>query len=127
MIRARPQSGTAGSGSVWVLAGALLVSAVGVLVTTTAAVGVARHTLAAAADEAALAAANDLDAGAGAACAQARRVASAAGVRLEDCSVGSGGRTVAVSVTRPGSGLLEAAGLLRARARAGVAGGYQRG
>jgi secretion/DNA translocation related TadE-like protein len=123
----RRRRGEAGSGSVWVVVGALMVCATGVLVAAIAEVGVARHALATAADEAALAAANDLAAGAGAACERARSVSSAAGVRLERCSVDAAGRTVSVSVTRPASGLLSAAGLLRAQARAGVAPGSQRG
>jgi secretion/DNA translocation related TadE-like protein len=105
----------------------LLVCAVAGLVATTATVGVARHTLAAAADEAALAAANELSAGPVAACRQARVVAAASGVVLDRCTVDADGLAVTVSVTRRVGGLLAAAGVLRVRARAGAAPAHRRG
>lgn len=90
------QRGEAGSAGVVVLAVALALSLLGLLAVLLGAAAVARHVAGAAADLAALAAAESLAGGPEAACRQAAQVAVAGGVRLDDCTVDEYGVIVVV-------------------------------
>jgi secretion/DNA translocation related TadE-like protein len=107
-----------GSATVWVLALAGVLAAVGVAVVLVAVALVARHRAGAAADLAALAAAGHAVTGDPAVCAAAAEVARRNGARLSSCAPGDGA-TVSVTVTVPVRlgrlGLFTATG----RARAG--------
>ena len=79
--------GERGSGSVWLLAMAALVTAAAVLAAAVAGAVTVRHRAAAAADLAALAGAGTAVSGSGDACAMAARVATANAARLTRCQV----------------------------------------
>ncbi len=86
-----------GSATVWTVALAGVLAAVGLAAVLVGAAVVARHRAASAADLAALAAASRAVAGDPAACATAGEVAQANGAALTGCTVG-GGAVVEVSV-----------------------------
>lgn len=107
-----------GSATVWVVALSGVLAAIGVAAVLVGVAVIGRHRAAAAADLAALAAAERAVRGDPAACAVAEQVAGANGARLAACTVG-GGAVVEVAVAVPVRlgplGVLDAG----ARARAG--------
>jgi secretion/DNA translocation related TadE-like protein len=106
-----------GSGSIWLLAMAALVTMAGVLAAGVAGAITVRHRAAAAADLAALAAAGTVAVG-GPACPVARRVAHANGAALAECHIN--GLVVSVTTTVTPSGWLGGFGISSVRsARAG--------
>jgi secretion/DNA translocation related TadE-like protein len=109
--------GDRGSGTVLVLGITAMLLLAAFTATALAAVGVARHRAASAADLAALAAASRASSGAGAACAAARSTARAAGADLARCEL-DGVVAQVVAVVRP-PGLLGELGQASVRARAG--------
>lgn len=115
MRTTRPRE--AGVASVLVLALSAVLCLLGCAGTALAAVGVARHRAASAADLAALAAAGRILDGSAEACAAARRAAQAAAAELRSCDVT--GREVQVVATVRPRGPLGRLGATAARARAG--------
>jgi secretion/DNA translocation related TadE-like protein len=105
---------------VWALGAIAVVAVVTVLVMTMAAAVLARHRAEAGADLAALAAASQVEVGAGQPCAAARRVARHMAVRLRTCRRAGADAITEVALT-PG-GLLAPFGTARAYARAGPVG-----
>ena len=114
--RARGDAGIAG---VLVLCLAVVLASCGAVLSSLAAVAVARHRAAGVADLAALAAAQRVLSGPPTACAAASRTASAGGGRLRSCRV-TGDLVDVVAEIRP-AGPLGALGTAAARARAGPA------
>jgi secretion/DNA translocation related TadE-like protein len=112
--------GDAGVASLLVLTLSAVLCLVGCAGTALAAVGVARHRAAAAADLAALAAARQALRGSSEACTAAARAAQAAAAGLRSCEVA--GREVQVVATVRPPGPLGRLGEAAARARAGPAG-----
>jgi secretion/DNA translocation related TadE-like protein len=106
-----------GSGTVLVLALSTVLVMVGMLLAALAAVGVARHRAASAADLAALAAADRALVGERAACAAAARAARAVGADLEACRL-TGDIADVVAVVQP-PGAIGRLGAARGVARAG--------
>jgi len=111
--------GDDGSGSVLVLTAACVLLLAGMLLTSLAAVGVARHRAASVADLSALAAASSAHLGSGPACEAARAVADRSAARLLACDVVGDVATVVAGVRPPGR--LGELGTATARARAGPA------
>ncbi|MEU8118596.1 Rv3654c family TadE-like protein [Spirillospora sp. NPDC049024] len=97
------RSGDRGSGTVWVLAFAVLIWVVGVAAVLVGGVRSARHRGEAAADTAALAGAARVSDGGGAACARAKAIAIQSGARVVRCQVRGEivDVLVAVDVTMP--------------------------
>ena len=108
-------SGERGSATVWVVALAGVLAAIGVAAVLVGAAVVGRHRATTAADLAALAAAEHAVRGAPGACAAAGEVAGANGARLTACTVGDGA-VVEVAVAVPVR--LGPLGVSRAGARA---------
>jgi secretion/DNA translocation related TadE-like protein len=108
-----------GSGTVLVLALAAVLALVGTLLAGVAAVAVARHRAASAADLAALAAADRALAGRVPACAAARRAAAAVAAGLLSCRLDRDVADVVVVLRPPGP--LGGLGQATSRARAGPA------
>ena len=116
----RRPTGDTGSGTVLVLTVAVLVVLAGIVLAALAAVAVARHRAAGVADLAALAAADHAHLGAGAACAVAEQVASAAEASVVACRLIGDVAEVTAQV-RP-AGRLGELGAATGRARAGPLG-----
>jgi secretion/DNA translocation related TadE-like protein len=104
---------------VLVLTAAFVLLSVGLVLTSLAAVGVARHRAASVADLSALAAAASAHQGSGAACEAAEDVAVRSAARLLECSVVGDVADVVAGVRPPGR--LGELGEATARARAGPA------
>lgn len=111
----------AGAGTIIVLVAASVLVLVAMVLTSLAAVGVARHRAASVADLAALAAASSSHLGGGAACAAAAEIAQRSAARLVDCRL-VGDRAEVVASVRP-PGRLGELGAASARAHAGPAQG----
>lgn len=109
-----------GSATIWVLAAGGLVLAAGLVAALLGAAVVTRHRVEAAADLAALAAADAAIFGPATACERAGRVAAAGAGTLMSCTLSNGVADVVVVVR--GSGLLAHLGPVAARARAGPGG-----
>ena len=109
----------AGAAGVLVLCLAVVVASLGSVLSSLAAVGVARHRAAGVADLAALAAAERARAGQATACAAAARTAQAGGGRVVSCTV-TGEVAHIVTQVRP-PGWLGTLGTTRSQARAGPA------
>lgn len=112
--------GEVGSATVWVLTASALVLAAGLLATVLSAAVLTRHRAEAAADLAALAAADAALQGRAAACARAGRVAAAGNAILVSCTLTNVTAQVVVKV--PGRGVLGRLPPVSARSRAGPAG-----
>ena len=113
---ARPR-GQAGSAAVLVLAACSVLVLLGAVAAALAAVGVARHRAASAADLAALAAADRALQGERSACDRARRAATAVGAEVAACRLDGDDAVVTVRVEP--TGRLAALGAASATARAG--------
>ena len=111
--------GDAGSGTVLVLTAACVLILVGTVLSSLAAVGVARHRAGSVADLSALAAASSLHLGRGPSCAAAQDIADRSSAQLLECRV-IGGVVEVVAAVRP-AGRLGGLGVATARARAGPA------
>ncbi len=96
--RCRRESGSAGLAVLAVAAG---IGLLGLFAAVLGTVAVARHSAAAAADLAALGAAESMAAGPQAACRQAARLATAMGVALAECRPGPPGAVLVVVQARP--------------------------
>jgi secretion/DNA translocation related TadE-like protein len=110
---------------VLVLAAATVLLLVGMVLTSLAAVGVARHRAGSVADLSALAAAASAHLGSGPACAAAQDVAARSAARLVECRVVGDVADVVAGVRPPGR--LGELGEATARARAGPASGAASG
>lgn len=119
MSRRRRCSGDCGVAGILVLCLAVVIASCGAVLSSLAAVGVARHRAAGVADLAALAAAERALSGAGPACQAAAQVATAGGARLRSCAVTGDVAEVVVEIRPPGP--LGSFGVAAARARAGPA------
>ena len=105
-----------GSGTLWVLAVALVVFMVGITAALRGAAVIARHRAAAAADFAALAAAVNALEGSGSACAAARSTAAANGGHVAACDLAGSVATVTVTYRLGGPlSRWQASGMARAR------------
>ena len=113
--------GDDGSGTVLVLTAAGVLRRAGMLLTSLAAVGVARHRAASVADLSALAAASSAHLGSGPACEAAREVADRSAAWLLECDLVGDVATVVAGVRPPGR--LGELGTATARSRAGPATG----
>lgn len=110
-------SGDRGAGTVLVLVCSLVLGLAGSVSVLLAQATLTRHRAAAAADLAALAAADRALEGQGPACARAAVIAAAGGARLAGCRLA--GLVVDVTVAVPAPGVLRPFGPATARARAG--------
>lgn len=118
-IRRPELDAESGSATVWVLIASGLVLAAGLLAILLSAAVLTRHRAEAAADLAALAAADAALQGPAAACGRARRVAAAGGATLVSCALLDA--TAEVVVRLPATGVLGRLPPVQARSRAGPA------
>lgn len=109
-----------GSATIWVLAAGGLVLAAGLLAAVLGMAVLTRHRVEAAADLAALAAADAAVFGPGVACGDARRVAAAGAGTLTTCTLSNG--VADVVVVQRGPGVLARLPAVSARSRAGPGG-----